>query len=186
MASLLTAYALTLAFFLALPWSRRRNRELRTDEKRTHRTSIALGIVHLSGLVVPLAAVAWRLGGPGPPWLGWAAVCGMVAALMLQLWSQRSLGEYFTLALQSRRDQPLCRNGPYRWLRHPAYLAQIIFWTGLALSSRSIAAASIVGFIAIGGYAYRIRAEEAMLLETLDAKYRDYAAVTKRLIPLLW
>jgi protein-S-isoprenylcysteine O-methyltransferase Ste14 len=186
MAPLLTGYALTLVFFLALPWSRRRNRELKTDERRTHRTSIALGIVHVSGLVVPLAVIAWRLGGAAPPWLGWTAVGGMIAALMLQLWSQRSLGRYFTLALQSRRDQPLCRNGPYRWLRHPAYLAQIVFWTGLALSSRSIAAAAIVGVIAIAGYAYRIHAEETMLLETLGAKYRDYATVTKRLIPLLW
>ncbi|MCW5737398.1 MAG: hypothetical protein KIS73_24955 [Enhydrobacter sp.] len=50
----------------------------------------------------------------------------MVTALDLQRWPQRSLGRSFTLALQAAPDQAVGQTGPYRGVRHPAHLAQII------------------------------------------------------------
>jgi protein-S-isoprenylcysteine O-methyltransferase Ste14 len=186
MASLLTGYALMLAFFLALPWSKRVNRAFATDRAGTRRTSIALGLVHTLALVLPLAAALVQPGPPVSSAVSWAAVGSMAAAFVLQRWSQHSLGPSFTLALQSAPHQEVCRRGPYRWVRHPAYLAQIIFFTAFALTGGSRAVAAVVGIAAIAGYAYRIREEERMLLTTLGDRYADYAASTRRLIPFLY
>lgn len=186
MAPVLIGYALTLLFFLGLPWASRRNPALTTDELGTRRTSSVLGIVHLSALILPLAAALSHLGPRFAPAIAWTAVAVMTAALLLQRWCQATLGSCFTLALQSAADQPICRSGPYRWIRHPAYLAQIIFWTALGLSSRSILAGALIGVLAIAGYSYRIREEERMLTGTLGCRYEAYAETTKRLLPLLW
>jgi protein-S-isoprenylcysteine O-methyltransferase len=186
MASLLTGYVLALVFFLALPWSGRHNRALATDRTRTRRTSIVLGLVHASALVLPVAAALAR---PGPLMSStgsWAAVGMMAAALALQQWSQRSLGSSFTLVLQSAPHQAVCRSGPYRWVRHPAYLAQIVFFTAFALTGGSWIVATLVGIAAIAGYGYRMHEEECMLLTALGDRYSDYAASTRRLIPFLY
>lgn len=186
MAPLMTGYAIALLFFLGLPWSHRINPAFTTDRAGTRRTSIVLGIVHLIALVLPLAASIAGIGPYTGSAVAWAAVGLMVAALLLQRWTQRLLGSRFTLALQSSTDQSICRDGPYRWIRHPAYLAQILLWIALGLTSQSVIAAAAVAVMAVAGYAYRIREEERMLTTSLGARYGAYAASTKRLIPLLW
>ena len=107
-------------------------------------------------------------------------------AICLQRWAQRSLGTCFTLTLQSDEHQPICRQGPYRWLRHPAYLAQILLWIGLGITSGSLAAAALIGAIATLGYVYRIHEEERVLTDALGNRYSVYAKETRRLIPLVW
>ena len=186
MGPLLTGYVLAAAFFLMLPWSTRINPRLQTDEKRTRRTSLLLGIVHLTGLAFPLVGFVSSWGTEIPLPAAWAAVPVMSAALILQLWSQRSLGNYFTMALQSSETQPLSRIGPYRWIRHPAYAAQIVFWIALSVASRCLIAAAILCAVTAIGYTARIRAEEAVMLDSLGDRYRAYLTTTKRLLPLLW
>ena len=110
----------------------------------------------------------------------------MCAGLFLQRWAQRSLGASFTLALQSAENQALCNHGPYRFIRHPAYLAQIAMWVGLALTGRNIIAALIVAGLAAGAYAYRLTEEERVLTANMGERYRAYTAQTKRLLPFIW
>ena len=123
MASLLTGYGLVLVFFLSLPWSHRVNPALATDRARTRRTSIGLAFVHALALILPLAAALGQTEPLTSSGESWAAVGVMVVAAALQQWSQRALGPSFTLALQSAAHQAVNRSGPYRWVRHPAYLA---------------------------------------------------------------
>lgn len=186
MLPLLIGYGLALALFLGLPWSRRMNPALKTDAARTRRTAMVLGFAHLAGLTVPLAAF---LSGVGPrvgPGVSWAAVLVMAASLCLQRWAQHSLGTCFTLALQCGERQPVCNEGPYRWVRHPAYSAQILFWCALGLASGSITAAALVGAVAVPAYAYRLGEEERMLVSALGSRYAAYTKETRRLIPFLW
>lgn len=185
MAPLLIGYALTLVLFLGLPWSRRTKRVLETNQTHTHRTSSVLAIVHVTGLILPLVFVLDRSAPKAPIQISWAADATMIGALLLQQRAQNALGNYFTISLQAGAGQAICRSGPYRWVRHPAYLAQIVFWTSLALSSRSIDCGIIVGLLALTGYAYRIRVEERMLESVIGRRYRAEAA-RKRLLPLVW
>ena len=186
MASLLTGYGLVLVFFLSLPWSHRVNPALATDRARTRRTSIGLAFVHALALILPLAAALRQTEPLTSSGTSWAAVGVMVVAAALQQWSQRALGPSFTLALQSAAHQAVNRSGPYRWVRHPAYLAQIILFTAFALTGGSWLVATVVGPAAVAGYVYRICEEEQMLLAALGDRYASYAASTRRLIPFVY
>ena len=104
MAPLMTGYAIALLFFLGLPWSHRINPAFTTDREGTRRTSIVLAVVHLTALVLPLAVALTGVGPYTGSGIAWGAVGLMVAALLLQRWTQRLLGSCFTLALQSAVD----------------------------------------------------------------------------------
>lgn len=176
-----------MLLFAALPWSRKAGgRPGRIERARTRRSGLVLGLVHLTALVAP----AWAaLSSPDPDFpseIAWIGVGLMIAALGLQQWAQRSLGKSYTLVLQTSEQQALSQAGPYARIRHPAYLAQIILWIGLGLTSQSLWAPGVTAVVAIAGYAYRIREEERMLLAVFGDKYESYAAARKRLVPLIW
>jgi protein-S-isoprenylcysteine O-methyltransferase len=148
------------------------------------RSSVVLGLAHLVSL---LAAATVPFIGLGPfplgAVVGWLGVASMVAGLALQLWAMRTLGAFFTLTLRAAEAQPLVVQGPYRRVRHPGYLGQIIVWLGLALASRSAVVLLVVASALAVGYGYRIRAEERMLATTLGAAWERYAAGRARLVP---
>lgn len=185
MTPLMIGYFLILLLFLGLP-RRRANPALRTDAARTRRTGSVLGVVHLVALFLPLVAMWADVGPRATIGVAWTGVASMCAGLFLQRWAQRSLGASFTLALQSAENQALCNHGPYRFIRHPAYLAQIAMWVGLALTGRNIIAALIVAGLAAGAYAYRLTEEERVLTANMGERYRAYTAQTKRLLPFIW
>jgi protein-S-isoprenylcysteine O-methyltransferase Ste14 len=183
---LIIGYVLVLLLFAGLPWATRVNPKLEIDRRGSRRTGMVLGLVHVIALVVPLLAASSEAGPRIATASSWLGVVLMLASLALQQWAQRSLGECFTLALQASSDQPLCSSGPYARVRHPAYLAQIALWIGLAVASGSIWAILSVSAIVIAGYAYRIVAEESMMRAHLGHEFTDYVRRTNRLIPYFW
>jgi protein-S-isoprenylcysteine O-methyltransferase Ste14 len=108
----------------------------------------------------------------------------MLAGVALRYWSMRTLGEFFTRTLAVLPDQRVVQEGPYRMVRHPGYLAQIVVLTaGSALVSLNAWLAALVATLLSAAYAYRIRAEERMLESQLGEAYRTYRARTWRLLP---
>ena len=128
-----------------------------------------LGIAHL-----PYAAVAWT---------GLAVECGGIA---LRIWANRVLGEFYTRTLRVAENQPIVQRGPYRLLRHPGYLGQILMWTGAALAGANWIILLMVVAVICLAYHYRIRAEEAMLRERLGQAYLEYQARTWKLMPFVY
>ena len=57
------------------------------------------------------------------------------------------------------------RRGPYRLIRHPAYLGTIVGLFGLGLALGGWLGALAAGAITFAGHVPRIRAEEAMLAD---------------------
>jgi protein-S-isoprenylcysteine O-methyltransferase len=116
----------------------------------------------------------------------WFGLLVMLSGLALRIWAARTLGRYYTRTLKVRPDQTVVRTGPYRIVRHPGYLADLVLWLGfgLALGSRLLTAAIalLMGFV----YARRIDAEEALLLNRLGDAYADYRASTWRLLPPIY
>jgi protein-S-isoprenylcysteine O-methyltransferase Ste14 len=87
--------------------------------------------------------------------------------------------------LQMDRDQKVIRLGPYRYVRHPAYLATVIIWpiTGLLLESWY---AVIPGLLAALMMFIRTVYEDRMLHNELPG-YAEYAQqVHYRLLPGIW
>jgi len=138
----------------------------------------------------PTAAAGWRslLFGeslPGLPTLAWAAFAVGLAGLALRLWGVLTLRERYTRTLLIQGEHPVERGGPYRLVRHPGYLGSLVCLNSLALTSGSapVFAASLVATLA--GYAYRIRAEDRMLVEALGEPYAQYRREVSALVPFL-
>jgi protein-S-isoprenylcysteine O-methyltransferase Ste14 len=75
--------------------------------------------------------------------------------------------------------------GPYRFVRHPVYLAEIVMSSAVLLSSMRVTL--VVGeFVVIILQLVRIRAEEGLLAGTFPI-FRAFQTMTPyRLIPGLW
>ena len=87
--------------------------------------------------------------------------------------------------LQTDRNQKVTNSGPYRFIRHPAYLAAILLWPTMGLMVESWWAI-IPGILAALTMVIRTVYEDCMLRNELPG-YADYARqVRYRLIPGLW
>ena len=86
-----------------------------------------------------------------------------VIAKLLKVWAIRSLGTRWTFRVFVLAGAPLVADGPYRWLRHPNYVAVVAELVGFAL----IVGARATGVIAVLCFGEllrrRIRAEEHAL-----------------------
>jgi protein-S-isoprenylcysteine O-methyltransferase Ste14 len=143
-----------------------------------------LGLAGALGLLAYLidpACMAWS-SVPLPAWLRWAGVgLGALAAVLLA-WTFRSLGKNITDTVVTRKEHALVTTGPYRWVRHPLYVA-------FALGGLATSLVSANGFLLATGSAalallvVRTRTEEEKLLERFGEDYREYARRTGRFIP---
>jgi len=48
------------------------------------------------------------------------------------------LGRFFTRTLRVTGEQRVVSDGPYRVVRHPGYLGDILMWTGAALTTLTV------------------------------------------------
>jgi len=79
----------------------------------------------------------------------------------------------------------LCRNGLYRWIRHPMYLAVVLTCLAVTWSARSYASWIWMALL-LAVIHMKIYIEERMWLEREPEKYRAYIKTTKRLIPYVY
>ena len=73
-------------------------------------------------------------------------------------------------------------DGVYGVVRHPMYLAALLFYAGLLAGSIS-AAAAVVWLVAIVFYLYIARHEEGLLIATRGQEYEEYRRRVPMLIP---
>ena len=83
-------------------------------------------------------------------------------------------------------DQRLVQDGPYRFIRHPAYAGYLWISLGLAVGYSSLAGLAAALFVLLPSVIYRIRVEDKLLSEHFGAQFEDYAERRKRLIPKVW
>ena len=74
--------------------------------------------------------------------------------------------------------------GPYRYIRHPMYLAVLLFCLSMLVNELNIYRAAIYLFLAIT-LILKILHEEKQLLQGFP-EYRSYKQKTKRLIPFVF
>ena len=133
----------------------------------------------------PQAWMAWLLGEslPGLPASAWAAAAIGLAGLGLRLWAVLTLRERYTRTLLTHDAHAIERGGPYRLVRHPGYLGSLLCLNAVGFTSGSapVFAASLAA--TLGGYAYRIRAEDRMLIEALGEPYAQYRREVWALLP---
>jgi len=107
----------------------------------------------------------------------------MLAGAALRIWTIRLLGKWFTFDVATQEGQTICKDGPYKLIRHPSYTAGLISIAGVALALGSWLSVLVAVGVASVGYAYRVFVEERVLCARLGDPYRAYMARTSRFIP---
>jgi len=128
----------------------------------------AMVLLHFALLVGCIAEV-WLFDRPFLPVLGWTMVVLVLAAQALRWWCITTLGHRWNTLIVVVPGLPLVDRGPYRWLRHPNYVAVVA--EGIALPMVHTAWITAVTFTVLNAFLLRvrIRAEEAALAAALAA-----------------
>ena len=109
---------------------------------------------------------------------------------MIGLWlfyrSHADLGTNWSITLAVREKHQLVTNGIYRRVRHPMYLALLVYSVGqaLALPNWIVGPSYAVAMVLL--VALRLGPEERMMREEFGKDYDTYMRRTKRLIPGVW
>lgn len=149
----------------------------------TLRPIAVVKMVGMVAYVIHPAWMAWSSVGL-PLWLRWVGVALGATAATLLIVTFRSLGTNITDTVVTRARHELVTDGPYRWVRHPFYVA-----FALAMAADSLVTANwflaLTGAIAVALIAIRTRTEEQKLVERFGDEYRRYMERTGRFIPRL-
>lgn len=119
---------------------------------------------------------------PLPTWLRVLGLAIGFADCFLIVAVFRHLGRNLTDTVVTRRQHTLVTTGPYRWVRHPfyvAYLASVIAVT-LVTANAYFAIAGGLTFVLLY---VRTTQEEAELLRRFGDEYRRYMQTTGRFFP---
>ncbi len=109
-----------------------------------------------------------------------------MGALGLRYWCRRTLGRFFTIGVVTQRDHAVVQRGPYRFVRHPAYLGMMVYCLGFPLVMCSWLGLVVVSLPAIVTYLSLTVIEDRFLGAELGDPYREYQRHTARLIPGVW
>lgn len=173
------------AFFPELVILRRAGERAKNADSRDH--SIRVMTVGMSAALVVAFPVAFLEAGSFPPETrNERFIIGLLLIALgslIRRWCFRTLGEYFTGDIQTRSGQPVIRTGPYNLVRHPSYTGGMLMYIGIGLALSSWLSLAVLVLTGIATYAYRVRAEERLLLDTLGEPYRSYMREKKRFIP---
>ena len=109
----------------------------------------------------------------------------IAVAVVIGIWS------VLTMLIGNLRFNPipktsakLIMNGPYRFVRHPMYLAALIGMLGIAININSWVGYSVWTILVID-ILIKLRFEEELLSEKFP-EYQEYLKRTKILLPLFW
>lgn len=164
--------------------------------RRNARRLLAAGAVEAGGGHYPTMVVlhsaflaaapleVWLLGRPFVPALAAAMLAVVVAAMALRYWVIASLHGRWTTRVLVLPGAPAVTSGPYRFLRHPNYLAVVAEIAALPLVHSAWLTAALFTVANAVLLTVRVRAEEAALAGASD--YRARLGGRPRFLPGGW
>jgi protein-S-isoprenylcysteine O-methyltransferase Ste14 len=100
------------------------------------------------------------------------------------LWAIITMGRHINISPELKESAPLRTNGPYRFVRHPMYLALLVFCAAYLLGNFSFYTLLLwLTLLLILGI--KVHYEER-ILKSRFPDYLAYAQKTKRIIPFLF
>ena len=121
-------------------------------------------VLHTGLLVACLIEAAHRSFLPG---LGWPMIAIVVMAQALRWWCITVLGPRWNTRVIVVPGLPLVERGPYRWLRHPNYVAVVAEGIALPLVHSAWITAVVFTVVNAGLLRVRISSENAALAQAL-------------------
>jgi protein-S-isoprenylcysteine O-methyltransferase Ste14 len=155
------------------------------DRGSTRLIGATFGFALFALLLAPVLN-RWKVGRFRSQRWAWGGVTAILAGLALRIWVSRVLGAFYTRTLRITAQQHLITKGPYRLVRHPGYLADLLMWLGAGVATANWIVPVSFTVPMMGVYWYRMQAEEALLAEAFPQEYPAYAIHTWRLVPFLY
>jgi methyltransferase len=119
-------------------------------------------VLHTAFLLAALAEV-WLLHRPFIPWLGWPMLVLVAAAMILRYWVIGTLGERWNTRIIVVDSWEPAVEGPYRYIRHPNYVAVVVELFALPMVHTAWVTAVVFSVCNIALLVTRIRTEDAAL-----------------------
>jgi protein-S-isoprenylcysteine O-methyltransferase Ste14 len=127
-----------------------------------------------------------------PWWAPYSIVSAMlvallgVSAIILFLFAASTMGKNWSVVARTRPDHQLIRSGPFAMVRHPIYLALLLYLIGFAAALGHWRQLVLAIPLYLAGTFIRIRDEEALLRAQFGEKHARYVRDVPALIPLLF
>jgi protein-S-isoprenylcysteine O-methyltransferase Ste14 len=168
------ASLLTIAFYVLLIAC-----YLRRGPASATTRSVTAKLAAVTATWLPLTLpLVWRPAAGVVPDLGASVL--VLAGLGWSLWSLAALGRNLSIVAQARG---LATSGPYRWVRHPLYVGELVAMLGVVLRAGEPAALGM-WLVLVGLQTYRAVTEERLLTASLPG-YDGYRRRTGRFLPRL-
>jgi protein-S-isoprenylcysteine O-methyltransferase Ste14 len=109
-----------------------------------------------------------------------------ILGLGIRFWSRKVLGRYFTIGVVKQEGHTVIQTGPYKHIRHPAYLAFMMFYLGFPLIIGSWAGLLILSMPLAIIFICLVVVEDDHLKKVLGKEYEEYQSRSSRIIPGIW
>jgi protein-S-isoprenylcysteine O-methyltransferase Ste14 len=189
-------YVLMAWFAVTLPIGAYHRWRAHTGERLDRRQEgwfilIALRLLGVAGMLGAILLVffqpSWMSWSflPLPAWFRWLGVGLGALTTALLLWTMHTLGRNITDTVVTRKEHSLVTSGPYRFVRHPFYVAFLLGMTatGIVLANWLVFVIGSVTFVLL---AIRSRKEEENLALRFGDDYHRYRARTGAFFPRLY
>ena len=102
----------------------------------------------------------------------------------IQVWSFKSLGDNYSQDIMVKKNHELVTNGPFKIIRHPQYLCQIVLDLGATAATFSYLV-GIFALIEIPIYIMRASLEDKLLAKYFSEKFSDYKKKSGFMFPFI-
>ncbi|MEZ5403065.1 MAG: isoprenylcysteine carboxylmethyltransferase family protein [Bryobacteraceae bacterium] len=138
-----------------------------------------------AGLLLQAAALTIALAFELPRRVEWAPAVWILAfgSVALAAWSLWALGRQWRIQAVITDDHELITTGPYRFVRHPVYLALLGMMAATSLWRGPLLPSLLSIAVYVAGTEVRVRAEDGILAQAFGEKFEAWRRRTPAYLP---
>jgi protein-S-isoprenylcysteine O-methyltransferase Ste14 len=183
---------ITIIAYIVLPLTEiflnRLLRSKSTDRQNEDKNSISIiwvTIIVASSLAV-LISIKTHLPIYSNSSVQYVGVVIIFIGIIIRLFAVFTLGRFFTVDVTIRQDHKIKKDGLYKYLRHPSYLASLVSFIGMGLTFNNWLSFLLLVVAILIAFLYRIKIEERVLIQHFGSEYIEYKKATNALIPFIY
>ncbi len=148
-------------------------------EKWSLRLFLLVGLIMFGGSI---AEYLWE-----KQTLSWPFFAAGWACALLSFYIRRraiaALGKFWSLHVEIRDTHQFVQAGPFRFVRHPTYFSMILELLAIGLLLHAVIMLLVIPVLFFPVLLWRIRMEEAALIEKFGGAYREYQKRVPAVVP---